>query len=72
MSTNERQLELAEEHQTRLLQEEVKKRQASLPSPGGLGPQECVRCFDLIPIGRRKLGYNICIECAERKERGGR
>lgn len=33
------------------------------------GPQECVMCDSEIPLPRRKLGYNLCIHCAEAEER---
>ena len=38
--------------------------------PTGLGPAECSRCGDEIPIARRQAyGNGLCIDCAEMAER---
>jgi len=34
-----------------------------------IGAKECVMCASEIPMGRRKLGYDLCIHCAELEER---
>jgi len=33
------------------------------------GSKYCVECDDAIPLGRQKLGFNLCISCAEDTER---
>lgn len=33
------------------------------------GPKACVECGDAIPEGRRKLGFKLCLPCAEESER---
>lgn len=35
----------------------------------GKGSKTCLECGDDIPDGRRKLGFNHCISCAEQGER---
>jgi len=34
-----------------------------------LGPKECKECGECIPEDRRKLGFQLCVECAEENER---
>lgn len=34
-----------------------------------LGPEECVKCEESIPMVRRQLGFNKCVACAEESER---
>jgi len=34
-----------------------------------LGPMVCKDCGENIPEARRKLGFNLCIECAAENER---
>jgi RNA polymerase-binding transcription factor DksA len=36
---------------------------------GKIGPKECADCGEKIPTARRKLGFKLCIECAEETER---
>lgn len=36
-----------------------------------LGAKACVQCATDIPLGRRKLGFDLCIHCAELEERRG-
>lgn len=36
---------------------------------GRPGPKACKECGEEIPLGRRKLGFQLCIECAEETER---
>lgn len=31
----------------------------------------CEECGEKIPVARRKLGFGLCIECAEQAERRG-
>lgn len=38
-------------------------------SQGAVGSKICVECGDTIPEGRRKLGFKLCIPCAEESER---
>jgi RNA polymerase-binding transcription factor DksA len=33
------------------------------------GPKACAACDDKIPIARRKLGFKLCVQCAEETER---
>ena len=33
------------------------------------GSKICVACGDDMPVGRTKLGFNLCIPCAEESER---
>lgn len=33
------------------------------------GSKFCVECGDAIPPGRTKLGFKLCVPCAEEKER---
>lgn len=33
------------------------------------GSQYCIECDEAIPEGRRKLGFNLCVPCAEESER---
>ncbi|MHB1948052.1 MAG: TraR/DksA C4-type zinc finger protein [Gammaproteobacteria bacterium] len=43
-----------------------KMRQESAGKPG---PRHCKECGENIPEPRRKLGFKLCIECAEEFER---
>jgi len=36
-----------------------------------IGPQCCIECDSEIPMGRRQLGFERCIHCAEELERHG-
>jgi RNA polymerase-binding transcription factor DksA len=40
---------------------------------GGLqnlkGSKFCVACDDIIPDARQKLGFNLCVPCAQERER---
>ncbi len=36
---------------------------------GKVGPKVCQDCGENIPDARRKLGFSLCIECAEESER---
>lgn len=33
------------------------------------GSKSCVECGELIPVERQKLGFNLCLSCAEEEER---
>lgn len=33
------------------------------------GSKECVECGEKVPEARRKMGFRLCIECAEESER---
>lgn len=35
----------------------------------GTGAKHCVECGDDIPLGRQKLGFKLCVPCAEEIER---
>lgn len=43
-----------------------KMRQQTAGKPG---PKSCTECGEKIPDQRRKLGFKLCIECAEESER---
>lgn len=34
-----------------------------------MGPKECFECGEAIPAERRRLGFKLCIDCAEESER---
>mgnify|MGYP003407589030 CR=1 FL=1 len=34
-----------------------------------MGSPNCEECDEIIPVGRQKLGFKICVPCAEDKER---
>ncbi len=34
-----------------------------------MGPKECVECGEDIPTARRRLGFKLCVACAEESER---
>lgn len=34
-----------------------------------VGPKFCADCEDQIPAARRKMGFKLCIRCAEESER---
>lgn len=33
------------------------------------GAKECMECGEPIPLGRQKLGFKLCVPCAEEQER---
>lgn len=66
--TDERQLELAEAHFNSELEREILARRGKVPPEGKLGPAECGECLSEIPMARRKLGYDVCVHCAELAE----
>jgi RNA polymerase-binding transcription factor DksA len=33
------------------------------------GPKECNECEETMPEARRKLGFKLCVQCAEESER---
>ncbi|MDX1902266.1 MAG: TraR/DksA family transcriptional regulator [Gammaproteobacteria bacterium] len=38
-------------------------------TPVEMGPELCVECEESIPLVRRKLGFDLCVPCAEEVER---
>lgn len=36
---------------------------------GTNGAKFCVECGDTMPLGRKKLGFKLCVPCAEERER---
>ncbi len=38
-------------------------------TPTSIGPEACVECDEAIPEARRKMGYRLCVPCAEASER---
>ena len=34
-----------------------------------MGAKECIECDDAIPLARQKLGFSLCVPCAEEIER---
>lgn len=39
------------------------------PVEGTMGAKHCEECGDEIPVGRRKLGFKLCVPCAQEEER---
>ena len=35
----------------------------------GMGVKNCIECGDDIPAARQKLGFKLCVPCAEEAER---
>lgn len=33
------------------------------------GTKFCIECGDKMPVGRKKLGFKLCVPCAEEAER---
>lgn len=33
------------------------------------GSKHCLDCGDVIPVARQRLGFKLCLECAEESER---
>lgn len=54
-----------------LIASEVSRALSKLRSQGGQGEgaKQCIECGDAIPQGRRKLGFSLCVPCAEESER---
>ncbi len=38
-------------------------------APVTVGPEECEECGEAIPDPRRKMGFRLCVPCAEASER---
>jgi RNA polymerase-binding transcription factor DksA len=36
---------------------------------GKAGPKNCADCEEPIPAARRKLGFSLCVQCAQETER---
>jgi len=36
-----------------------------VPDPSEPGPEVCPECEEPIPEARRRMGYQVCVECAE-------
>ncbi len=64
---NDYEIERAEAHQDRLVQDRIQKQRSNVPVQVQ-GEQFC-ECGTEIPIKRRDLGFNTCIECAQEKAR---
>lgn len=43
------------------------KRPQNIPTK--MGAKECRECGEAIPVARRQLGFQLCVECAEETER---
>jgi RNA polymerase-binding transcription factor DksA len=47
----------------------LSKIRQSTASAEASGSKFCVECGDNMPVGRTKLGYKLCVPCAEYAER---
>lgn len=70
--SEERMLENTEAHLEALKDSRISAVRAKVPAKGSRGPVDCIKCGDEIQPGRRYLGYDICIHCAELRDRYGR
>lgn len=66
LAMNESDIERAEHHQQFLLQQRIDQQRKRVPK--GLGVDVC-ECGNNIPVGRKDLGYDTCIQCARTQER---
>lgn len=62
--TSERMLERETELDQQLNEQRMEAIRSKVPA-GGMGPEFCIECDRSIFIGRRSLGYQTCIECAQ-------
>lgn len=65
--TSERMLEREAELDSKLVEQRMEEIRSRVPA-ASMGPKECVLCDRDIHVGRRRLGYEICIGCAEIEE----
>ena len=47
----------------------LNKIRQSTPQEDANGAKTCAECGDEIPAGRRKLGFRLCVPCAQESER---
>jgi RNA polymerase-binding transcription factor DksA len=55
-----------------MIDHEVKRALEKLRSSdnqGAKGSKFCIECGNDIPLGRQKLGFKLCVPCAEERER---
>lgn len=62
--TSERMLERETELDSKLVEQRMEEIRSKVPA-ASMGPAICVQCDSSIALGRRRLGYEICIGCAE-------
>lgn len=62
--TSERMLEREAELDSKLVEQRMEAIRSRVPG-ASMGPDACTRCGGAIAVGRRRLGYEICIGCAE-------
>lgn len=58
------------EYQARMI--EIAEANREKPPEPGVRAVWCVECDGVIPAGRRALGYETCVDCAEARERRGK
>lgn len=63
--SEERFIEQAEAHISRVTEDRIANLRAEVPPPGYVGPEFC-DCGEDIPHGRRVLGYSKCLYCASK------
>lgn len=66
---SERMIERDEATQNWLKDSQVNSIRNRVPPKGQLGPEDCQECGNDIPMPRREHGYELCVGCAELKER---
>ncbi|KAE8546172.1 TraR/DksA C4-type zinc finger protein [Marinobacter nauticus] len=66
---SERMIERDEATQNWLKDSQVNSIRSRIPPKGQLGPEDCQECGNDIPMKRREHGYELCVACAERRER---
>lgn len=59
--------DIANDYITNAISSALNNRQQN--TKGHMGSKTCRECEDLIPIERRQLGFQLCIECAAEAER---
>jgi RNA polymerase-binding transcription factor DksA len=61
--------DVAEAYIARAIELALHKRQQNTTTKPGA--KSCKECGETIPVERRRLGFQLCIECAKEKERLG-
>lgn len=69
--TNERLIERETENENWLTDTRVNSIRDRIPPKGVMGPEDCQECGNDIPMERREHGYDLCVGCAEWRERRG-
>lgn len=58
-------IDQAQKHAVYLTESAVESARGNVPDGSTWGPERCEECGDFIPEGRRKLGYRVCLDCAQ-------